>query len=441
MISKTCWITTAFTVIAATVALPAAAWEYRICRGQNVTWDGDTQTFEANQNDFPVGSAWRASLENAVDAWNVNAPATNFRFGLVYNTAADDDLGDGRNSIVRTPDIAGAAVMVARLRLSACIWPFWRRDITEVDIVAENSFPWNHATNPNPFVAGQSSAISFMHELGHAFGLLHENDVMATMNDTLPNGGPISGANDAHPYSDDVAGNRAGYGTDGTANDLIVSTFRRTGAGNSARIIAPATVSRGNPTTFQFTVGNRGTANQTAQVRFYLSTNDTITTGDTQVGSTTLTINSGVTSTLNASINVPLSVTPGNYFFGYIIDPTNTIGETDEGNNAVSMTTTTQVVATSPPNACLTVTPTFGVQPLTVSLNASCSSDPDGTITNYHWNMGDGGTRTGQTATYTYFTDGDYTITLTVTDNDNETDTAIEFVFVACDNGGFGCEV
>ena len=433
------WIATGIAlVVGASIALPADAWEYRRCRGRNVTWDGEIQTFQANQNNFPAGSAWRASLQAAVNAWNASAPATNFRFGLVFNTAADDDLGDGRNSIVRVADIPGNAVMVARSRLSACIWPFWRRRITEVDIVAENSFPWNTATNPTPGVAGRSSTISFMHELGHALGLQHENDVMATMNDTLPNGGPISNANDAHPHADDVAGNRGGYGTNGAANDLIASSFRRTAAGRSAVINAPATMTRGNPQTFQFTVGNRGTTNRTATVRFYLSNDFNITTGDIQIGSIGVFINAGVTRTVNGTVSIPLTVAPGFYRLGYIIDPTNAVGETDEGNNTVTLNGLVRVLDQSPPNACMTVSPTFGTSPLTVSLNASCSSDPDGTITQYRWEMGDGSIRTGQSTSYTYFEPGDYTIRLTVTDNDGLTDTDFEFVFVACENGPLG---
>jgi PKD repeat protein len=55
---------------------------------------------------------------------------------------------------------------------------------------------------------------------------------------------------------------------------------------------------------------------------------------------------------------------------------------------------------------------------LTVSVDGSGSSDPDGTIPSYAWNWGDstpGGS--GATATHTYGTAGTYTIQLTVTDD------------------------
>ncbi len=55
--------------------------------------------------------------------------------------------------------------------------------------------------------------------------------------------------------------------------------------------------------------------------------------------------------------------------------------------------------------------------PLTANLDGSASSDPDGQITGYAWDFGDGTTATGATATHTYTTAGAYTAKLTVKDS------------------------
>jgi hypothetical protein len=52
---------------------------------------------------------------------------------------------------------------------------------------------------------------------------------------------------------------------------------------------------------------------------------------------------------------------------------------------------------------------------------AGGSYDPDGTITSYEWDFGDGTTDSGGTVTHE-FTTGTYTVTLTVTDDDGATD-------------------
>src|SRR5262245_32152742 len=74
-----------------------------------------------------------------------------------------------------------------------------------------------------------------------------------------------------------------------------------------------------------------------------------------------------------------------------------------------------------PPVASATAAPTSGTAPLSVAFNGSASIDPDGSIVNYAWTFGDGGTATGPTPTHTYQTAGSYTATLTVTDNQNAT--------------------
>ena len=59
-----------------------------------------------------------------------------------------------------------------------------------------------------------------------------------------------------------------------------------------------------------------------------------------------------------------------------------------------------------------------------VTFNASASYDPDGNITNYKWNFGDGNitNTTDPIITHTYVSAGDYTVNLAVTDDDSATD-------------------
>jgi PKD repeat protein len=76
-----------------------------------------------------------------------------------------------------------------------------------------------------------------------------------------------------------------------------------------------------------------------------------------------------------------------------------------------------------PPVAALTATPTHGLAPLTVTFNASSSSDPDGTIASYEWDFGDEDTGTGVTPSHEYDEPGTYEAILTVTDDGGTTDT------------------
>lgn len=66
---------------------------------------------------------------------------------------------------------------------------------------------------------------------------------------------------------------------------------------------------------------------------------------------------------------------------------------------------------------------------MTCSFDGSASSDPDGTITNYLWDFGDGTTQPGgSTAAHTYTNPGQYTVKLTVTDNSGLTGSAQQTV-------------
>jgi chitodextrinase len=82
-----------------------------------------------------------------------------------------------------------------------------------------------------------------------------------------------------------------------------------------------------------------------------------------------------------------------------------------------------------PPTATIDAPGTVGVG-VSVTFDGRGSSDPDGGITSYRWEYGDGSSGTGRTASHTYEATGEYTVTLRVTDDDGNTDTATTTVSV-----------
>jgi PKD repeat protein len=77
-----------------------------------------------------------------------------------------------------------------------------------------------------------------------------------------------------------------------------------------------------------------------------------------------------------------------------------------------------------PPTAAFTASCTH----LACTFNGAGSADPDGTITSYAWDFGDGTTGTGVAPTHTYATVGAFTVKLTVTDDRAGTGTASQQV-------------
>ena len=91
------------------------------------------------------------------------------------------------------------------------------------------------------------------------------------------------------------------------------------------------------------------------------------------------------------------------------------------------------------PVARMSVSAITGIAPLTVNLNGSTSSDPDGTLNNYEWSFGDGGTATGATTSYTFNNTGVLYARLKVTDNCGSTNSATQNILVTDANGQISC--
>jgi PKD repeat protein len=90
---------------------------------------------------------------------------------------------------------------------------------------------------------------------------------------------------------------------------------------------------------------------------------------------------------------------------------------TDNSGNTGSTSRTVTVSGSQSPTAAFTHSPSSPQVSETVYFNASQSSDPDGTITSYQWDFGDGSSGSGVTITHSYTGAGTYTVLLTVTDD------------------------
>ncbi len=102
----------------------------------------------------------------------------------------------------------------------------------------------------------------------------------------------------------------------------------------------------------------------------------------------------------------------------YAAAGTYTVTLTVTDDKGATATTRSSVVTTRPANLAPTATFSVSTNGLAVAVDASGSTDPDGSITAYSWDFGDGTAAvTGRTATHTYAAAGSYPVTLTVTDD------------------------
>lgn len=100
-----------------------------------------------------------------------------------------------------------------------------------------------------------------------------------------------------------------------------------------------------------------------------------------------------------------------------------------EGSEARAILTVIPIV-NKPPVAVIKASPTSGNAPLTVNFDASQSYDPDGRITGYEWNFGDGSLGAGVSTQHIYTLPGTYTVVLKVVDDMGAEAYAKEFIIV-----------
>ncbi len=89
---------------------------------------------------------------------------------------------------------------------------------------------------------------------------------------------------------------------------------------------------------------------------------------------------------------------------------------------------TTESKINQVPLAMFTTSAIQGAAPFTVNLDATASSDADGSISRYNWQSSDGQGASGTNTALTFTNAGEYSITLTVTDDQGATSQAVKTI-------------
>lgn len=297
------------------------------------------------------------------------------------------------------------------------------------------SFGWNTDTpafvftkdlgNGNPKYVAEAAS----HEVGHAFGLDHDGQTNGTeYYDGHGNWAPIMGGSYDRPIAqwskgeyplannieDDLAiiAKKAPFRADQNGNDILQATKLTGTAFNVGGIIEQRTdadlfgfnTGAGSVT---FTVtGAAPSPNLNAQLALYDGSGNLVTS-----------VNPGATlgSTLTATVK------QGTYYIAVdgVGAGTTSTGFNDYASIGQYLLKGTAVSSTgTPPVAVATSSaPLSGTAPVTVNFSSAGSNDPDGTITRYDWDFGDGTTSTSANPVHAYTAAGTYTASLVVYDN------------------------
>jgi hypothetical protein len=314
------------------------AYSYRTCNGNPIRWGSGWTNMYISTTSFPAGGSGDARLQNAMWHWN-NVKGSGFNFYVGRDTDGTHDSDNGRNEVYYDSSLSGSTLAVTRTRYH-CYWLFgWNYGIDETDIGFNSNRAWTTGTfNYGSLGSPYSLESVALHELGHALGLLHEDRWMATMNSFYPNSGPLGYSKEWDPLADDRLGERVIYPDSTTEVDIAGSAFKRTGSGSSGLVSSTLSAARGSNVTIDITFFNQSTSTRTFDINFYLSTNSYPSSADTYLGSNYGAWGSeGAQLTFSRTLKIPSSVSPGTYYLGYVIDPSNALSEADEGNNRQPM--------------------------------------------------------------------------------------------------------
>lgn len=133
--------------------------------------------------------------------------------------------------------------------------------------------------------------------------------------------------------------------TNVTASHTISATFAAAADLIATSVTAPTSATRGKNINLSSAVKNQGLVKAGSfTVTFHLSSDSSITSTDTLLGTKTVTsLNAGSSTNVGGNFAVPSGLAPGRYYVGVIVDSGNGVVESSESNNSKAAVSTTTI--------------------------------------------------------------------------------------------------
>lgn len=342
-------ISVALSIFLLMMPFSVSAAKFSSCYGVPLKWQYNHTTMHIY---YPQGSGSDLHAQWAMSSW-ADVAGTDFTFYVNWRSGTAS-LGNGLSEFSSAPIQAGH---VAHVETKTVCQRNFRLGTIEKHYIKEADLTFNANYNftldtfePAHMLEPYSFDKVAMHELGHVLGLDHPDEDLPTSRFAiLLNAYPFGHYDNVSPHADDISGLRVLYPSASyQKTDLAVSKYREDLNHSTnelyTRVLVPSTGSyrgwfnKGDSMEVEYTFENLGTSSVIADVRFYLSVNDYISTSDTYVGVTSWNMPAASGVIASAVMDVPLSLpysSTGNYYIGYIVSARN--GDDDNYfNNFVS---------------------------------------------------------------------------------------------------------
>ena len=352
-------------IITALSTSPALAYRYQVCSAlgdsKDIKLPSASLTLRSSPVSFPAG-VWLDGLNNAISQFNKNPSP--FRFSRVTDSGGVG-RGNGQSEVWGSTDnsVLQGAPAIAYTYYD-CYWFFGiHSNINEGDTVFDYRSPWQWTpTTTKSAISRYTGSLRLLqgtavHEFGHVTGLKHENRFYNVMGSDFTHLDTNGSTVNAYVGEDTGSGLVDLYGLNGSGiQDLAVAHWRYLGTSGEystharTRIfntggteLSKSTVgaeprynvTRGTSVKAEFTFENLGRSTQTnAPVKFYISSNDIISTADTLILTSSVTLSRDTPSTTTRTVNIPSGLAAAtNCWLGVIISTPAGVGDGNAANN------------------------------------------------------------------------------------------------------------